>query len=37
MLDSLCANKKLKAKGRVGIFPANSQGEDVLVFSPDAR
>ena len=37
MLDSLCANKKLKAKGRVGIFPANSQGEDVLVFSPDAH
>jgi 5-methyltetrahydrofolate--homocysteine methyltransferase len=37
MLDSLCASKKLKAKGRVGIFPANSQGEDVLVFSPDAH
>ena len=35
MLDNLCASKKLKAKGRVGIFPANSQGEDVLVFSPD--
>lgn len=34
MLDSLCASKKLKAKGRVGIFRANSQGKDVLVFSP---
>jgi 5-methyltetrahydrofolate--homocysteine methyltransferase len=33
MLDSLCANSKLIAKGRVGIFPANSQGEDVLVFN----
>jgi len=37
MLDSLCANKKLKAKGRVGIFSANSQGEDVLVFSADSH
>jgi 5-methyltetrahydrofolate--homocysteine methyltransferase len=36
MLDTLCANKKLIAKGRVGIFPANSQGEDVLVFSPES-
>ena len=35
MLDDLCANKKLKAKGRVGIFPANSRGEDVLVFAAD--
>lgn len=35
MLDALCANLKLKAKGRVGIFPANSQGEDVLVFPPE--
>ncbi len=36
MLDSLCLNKKLKAKGRVGIFPANSVDEDVYVFSPNA-
>jgi 5-methyltetrahydrofolate--homocysteine methyltransferase len=37
MLDSLCASKNLKAKGRVGIFRANSQGEDILVFSPDTH
>ncbi|WP_412972764.1 methionine synthase [Glaciecola sp. MF2-115] len=36
MLDSLCANGKLIAKGRVGIFSANSQGEDVLVFNADS-
>jgi len=34
MIDDLCKSKKLKAKGRVGIFPANSRGEDVLVFDP---
>ena len=36
MLDDLIANKKLSAKGRVGIFPANSQDEDVLVYDPQS-
>lgn len=36
MLDDLIANKKLSAKGRVGIFPANSQDEDILVYDPQS-
>ena len=36
MLDDLIANKKLSAKDRVGIFPANSQDEDILVYDPQS-
>lgn len=32
MLDSVIASGRLQAKGRVGIFPANSQDEDVLIY-----
>ncbi|MBF7072400.1 methionine synthase [Glaciecola sp. MH2013] len=32
MLDLFIENKSLTAKGRVGIFPANSDGEDVKIF-----
>ncbi len=34
MLDELCRSNKLKALGRVGIFPANAVGEDIKVFDP---
>ncbi|WP_371192735.1 methionine synthase [Glaciecola sp. SC05] len=34
MLDDIVRNAKLQAKGRVGIFPANSINEDVNIYSP---
>lgn len=37
MLDEIIANKSLKAKSVIGLFPANSIGEDVLIFEDDAR
>lgn len=30
-LDELCNNKKIRAKAVIGIFPANSSGDDILV------
>ena len=35
MLDEIIAGKKLKANGIAGLFPANSDGDDVKVFSND--
>ncbi len=32
MLDELCQNQTLMAKGRVGIFPANSDGDDIVLY-----
>ncbi|GAB5409149.1 MAG: hypothetical protein BalsKO_15140 [Balneolaceae bacterium] len=37
MLNEIIANKSLKAKSVIGLFPANSIGEDVLIFEDDAR
>ncbi|MFC4699884.1 methionine synthase [Glaciecola siphonariae] len=34
MLDDIIRHNKLQAKGRVGIFPANSHNEDIKVYSP---
>ncbi|MGQ8366420.1 methionine synthase [Glaciecola sp. 1036] len=35
MLDTLIQSANLTAKARVGIFPANSQDESVIVFDPE--
>lgn len=34
LLDSIIANESLKAKGRVGIFPANSLNESIEIYHP---
>ncbi|MEM0911213.1 MAG: methionine synthase [Pseudomonadota bacterium] len=34
MLDEVIRNNTLKAKGRVGIFPANSEIDDIIIFDP---
>lgn len=34
MLDDIVKHGKLQAKGRVGIFPANSQNESIHIYSP---
>jgi len=35
MLQDIIANKWLKANGIAGIFPANSDHEDIVVYDPD--
>ncbi len=35
MLDEVIKNASLQAKGRVGIFPANSHFEDINIYSPN--
>lgn len=35
LLDKLAANKTLKMKGVYGLFPANADGDDVVVYSSD--
>jgi len=35
MLDEIVKNKTLKAKGVVGIWPANATGDDIEVYSAD--
>ncbi|MCS6988977.1 MAG: methionine synthase [Chloroherpetonaceae bacterium] len=37
MLDKLIAENALKAKGVVGIFPANSVGDDVELYADETR
>jgi 5-methyltetrahydrofolate--homocysteine methyltransferase len=38
LLDRVCAEKLLELRGVLGIFPACSQGDDVLVYGlPDGR
>ena len=37
MLDDLCSSKKLQAKGVMGIFPANSVGDDIEVYADEQR
>jgi 5-methyltetrahydrofolate--homocysteine methyltransferase len=37
MLDDLCTSKKLQAKGVMGIFPANSVGDDIEVYTNEQR
>ena len=35
MIEDICAKKTLKAKGVVGIWPANSVGDDIEVYAAD--
>ena len=37
MLDDIIENKKLKANAVVGLFPANSSGDDVSVWKDEVR
>ncbi len=37
MLDQIIKNKSLTAKGVVGIFPANSVGDDIEIYDDTAR
>jgi 5-methyltetrahydrofolate--homocysteine methyltransferase len=37
LLNELCANELLQAKGVMGIFPANSVGDDIEVYQDENR
>ena len=37
MMDKIISEKWLTAKGVIGLFPANSKEDDILVFSDDSR
>jgi 5-methyltetrahydrofolate--homocysteine methyltransferase len=37
MLDRLCKEKILKAKGVIGFYPANSIGDDIEVYADETR
>jgi 5-methyltetrahydrofolate--homocysteine methyltransferase len=37
MLDEIVEKKLLRPKGVIGIFPANSEGDDILIFTDDRR
>tara|TARA_B100001093_G_scaffold173543_1_gene166438 strand:+ start:1269 stop:3947 length:2679 start_codon:yes stop_codon:yes gene_type:complete len=37
MLKKIVSNKSLKAKGIYGLFPANSNGDDIEVYEDDSR
>lgn len=37
MLDEIIDNKSLQAKSVIGLFPANSFGEDIIVFEDETR
>ena len=37
LLDTICAEKSLTAKGVVGIFPANSKEDDIEVYTDENR
>lgn len=37
MLSGFIKGKRLKANGVVGFFPANSRGDDILVYDPEGK
>ena len=37
MLDKIVSEKRLKAKGVIGVFPANSVGDDIEIYSDEKR
>ena len=37
MLKAILTEKRLQAKAVVGLWPANSQGEDILVYADESR
>ncbi len=37
ILDKIVNEKLLKPKGIIGLFPANSEGDDILIYKDDSR
>ena len=37
MLTWLAKEKRLKAKGALGLFPAHSENEDIILYDPESR
>lgn len=37
LLQEICAGKLLTARGVYGFFPANSEGDDIILFTDDSR
>lgn len=37
LLDRVIANRELRAHGVIGLFPANADGDDIVVYSDDSR
>lgn len=37
LLNSIIANKQLRANAIVGFYPANSYGDDIIIYSDDKR
>lgn len=37
MLDEIIENSLVRAKGVIGLFPANSAGDDIIVFRDESR
>ncbi|BBO28583.1 hypothetical protein AltI4_29710 [Alteromonas sp. I4] len=37
MLDTVIANQSLQAKGVIGLFPANRQEDDVVIYADESR
>src|SRR5205823_10496925 len=37
LLDDIIKNKLLTARGVYGFFPANSDGDDIIVYTDEAR
>ncbi|MGM0530871.1 MAG: methionine synthase, partial [Bacteroidota bacterium] len=37
ILDKIVKDKLLKPKGIIGLFPANSEGDDILIYKDDSR
>ncbi len=37
MLDEIVEQKLFKPRGIIGLFPANSKGDDILIYSDDSR
>ena len=37
MLDQVCSDGTLKAKGVMGIFPANRRGDDIEIYADETR
>jgi 5-methyltetrahydrofolate--homocysteine methyltransferase len=37
LLEEIVAGKKLRAHGAYGFFPANSDGDDIVVYTDDSR
>ncbi|MGE4287652.1 MAG: methionine synthase [Salinivirgaceae bacterium] len=35
MIDEIIAEKSLRANAMVGLYPANSQGDDIIIYDPE--